>query len=120
MIIGIGTDIIEIDRIKIAIERSERFKEKIFTDNELSYLKNKNVESYAGYFCAKEAISKALGTGISGFSWKDIEILKINSVPNVRLHNAALQIANQKGIKTIHISISHSKDYAIAMAVAEG
>ncbi|MCX7905065.1 MAG: holo-ACP synthase, partial [Caloramator sp.] len=67
MIVGIGTDIIEIERIKRAIERNRLFINKIYTENEIEYLKNKNTESYAGYFCAKEAVAKALGTGISGF-----------------------------------------------------
>ena len=120
MIIGIGTDIVEIERIEKAIERNERFKLKIFTEDELKYLENKNIESYAGYFCAKEAVSKALGTGVKGFGWRDIEVIKINYAPKIKLNNGALQIANQRNIKEIHISISHSRDYAIAVAVAEG
>ncbi|SEF60545.1 holo-[acyl-carrier-protein] synthase [Caloramator fervidus] len=119
MILGVGVDIIEINRIEKIIKKNKRFLTKIYTNRELDYLKEKNFESYAGYFCAKEAVSKALGTGIT-FKWTDIEILKDGSVPIVVLHNKAFQAANQKGIKRVHISISHCRDYATAFAVAEG
>ncbi|CCJ33972.1 holo-ACP synthase [Caloramator australicus] len=120
MIIGVGVDIIEIKRIKRAIERNKRFLLKIYSEKELEELKKKNIESYAGYFSAKEAVSKALGTGILNFKWTDIEIVKENSAPKVVLNNNAKKIAEQKGIKRIHISISHSREYATAFAVAEG
>jgi holo-[acyl-carrier protein] synthase len=119
MIKGIGTDIIEIDRIENIMGKSN-FINRCFTENEIEYLRNKNPESTAGYFCAKEAVSKALGTGFSGFCVKDIEIIKKDSAPFIVLHNKALEIADGKGIKNIHISISHCRDYAIAYAVAEG
>lgn len=119
MIIGIGTDIIEIKRIEKAIEK-ESFLQRIFTQSERNYIEKMGVQSAAGYFSAKEAVSKALGTGISGFNWTDIEIIKINGVPCVNLSNGALEISKEKGIEKIHVSISHSKEYAIAMAVAEG
>ena len=119
MIKGIGTDIIEINRIKNILKNS-KFIKKCFTINEIEYLSNKNPESTAGYFCAKEAVSKALGTGFSGFCIKDIEVIKKDSAPFIMLHNKALEIANEKGIKNIHITISHCRDYAVAYAVAEG
>lgn len=120
MIIGVGVDIIEIERIKRAIERNKRFLIKVYSERELEELKGKNIESYAGYFSAKEAVSKALGTGVSNFKWTDIEIIKENSVPKIVLNNNVKNIAEQKGIKNIYISISHSKEYATAFAVAEG
>lgn len=119
MIIGIGTDIIEILRIEKAVA-SKRFLDRFFTESENEYLKNKNIESYAGYFCAKEAAVKALGTGFTGFKFKDIEVIKLNNVPYIRLHGEAFNIAQNKGIEKIHLSISHCKDYATAVAVAEG
>ena len=119
MIKGIGTDIIEINRIENIIKNS-KFLNRCFTANEIEYLKSKNPESTAGYFCAKEAVSKALGTGFSGFCIKDIEIIKKNSAPYIILHNKAIDIANEKGIRNIHVSISHCRDYAVAFAVAEG
>lgn len=119
MILGVGTDIIEIKRIEKLISK-ESFMKKMFTLGEREYLNNKRAESTAGYFCAKEAVSKALGTGFKGIKFTDIEIVKIDSVPNVVLHGKALDIAKKKGINKIHISISHCREYAISCAVAEG
>jgi hydroxyethylthiazole kinase-like uncharacterized protein yjeF len=119
MILGTGTDIIEIFRIEKVVQKTN-FLERFFTEQERSYLQNKRVESIAGYFAAKEAIVKALGTGFSGFKFTDIEIIKENSAPKVRLHGAAQAIADSKGIKEIKVSISHCKEYATAVAVAEG
>ncbi|MBM6839885.1 holo-ACP synthase, partial [Clostridium saudiense] len=78
MILGVGTDIIEIERIKKAIERTPKFLEKTFTEKEIELFKSKamKVESIAGNFAAKEAISKAIGTGFRGFSLNDLEILR--------------------------------------------
>jgi holo-[acyl-carrier protein] synthase len=109
MIIGLGTDIIEIKRIE-KLTHSQSFYRRFFTEIELEYLLNKKVESTAGYFCAKEAVVKALGTGFSGIGYKDVEIIKINSVPCVVLHENALKIANSKGIEKIHLSITHCRE----------
>jgi holo-[acyl-carrier protein] synthase len=119
MVLGLGTDIIEIKRIE-RLTQSQSFYRRFFTDNELKYLLSKKVESTAGYFCAKEAVVKALGTGFSGIGYKDVEIVKINSVPCVVLHENALRIAKTKGIEKIHLSITHCREYAAATAVAEG
>lgn len=119
MIVGIGTDIIETARIERALKRG-RFVKRLYTDIEMDYLKNKNAESFAGYFAAKEAVVKALGTGFSGFQFKDIEVYKERGAPLVRLYGNALIISQNKGIKSIHLSISHCKEYATAVAVAEG
>lgn len=118
MIIGIGTDIIEIDRVKRLIEK-KNFLNRFFTEGEREYLANKKPESTAGYFCAKEAVVKALGTGFSGFKWTDVEIIKINSVPGVILHGKAFEIANSKGINSIRLSISHCRTYAVATAIVD-
>ena len=118
MIIGTGIDIIEISRIK-SLLKNERFLLKMFTNNEIEYLKSRGPESTAGYFCAKEAVAKCLGTGFSGFNFTDIEILKKNSAPYVILHGEAAQIAQNKKITHICISISHCKEYATAMAIAQ-
>lgn len=118
MIIGIGTDIIEIERVKKLLDKEEFFK-RFYTEGEREYLINKKAESAAGYFCAKEAVVKALGTGFSGFKWTDVEIVKINSVPNVILHGRALDIANSKGVSHINLSISHCRTYAVATAIME-
>ena len=122
MIIGIGTDIIEIKRIENAVHRNPKFLDRIFTDKEINYFKLRkfNPQNIAGNFAAKEAISKALGIGIAGIRWKDIEIIrKTNGAPLVMLYDKALQYSDDKGIHIINISISHSQEYAIAFAVAE-
>ncbi|MGL6173129.1 MAG: holo-ACP synthase [Cellulosilyticaceae bacterium] len=123
MIIGIGTDIIEISRVKQAIERNEKFKQKLFTEKEQSYFEkvNNRVESIAGNFAAKEAISKALGTGFRKFGMEDIEILRDGvGKPSVVLLGGAKVLGDQLGIESIMITISHCKEYAVAFAVAEG
>ena len=121
MIIGVGVDIVQVDRIARSIE-NQKFLDKIFTDGEKKYLakKNFNHQTAAGLFAAKEAVSKSLGTGILGFNITDIEIIKDEfDKPEILLHNNALQISKSKGIDKINISISHEKDYAIAFAVSE-
>lgn len=120
MILGLGTDIVEIDRIKKACECNENFLNKLFTEKELEYIKERNFsyETIAGSFAAKEAISKALGTGFRGFSFKDLEILRDKlKKPYVVLHNNAKNIANKKGSIGFKVSISHSKENAIAVAI---
>ncbi len=118
MIFGIGTDIIEIDRIKKLLGKGDFFN-RFFTEGEREYLKKKKPESAAGYFCAKEAVVKALGTGFSGLKWTDVEIVKVNSVPGVILHGRALEVANEKGVENIYLSISHCREYAVATVVME-
>ncbi len=121
MVKGIGVDIIELDRIDRAIKKSSRFLTRLFTDKEIAYFKSKNmkVESIAGNFAAKEAIVKSLGTGIRGFEWKDIEVLRDDlGRPTVALYNGALKVATERGISELMVSISHCKTYAVANSIA--
>lgn len=123
MILGIGSDLIEIDRIDKAVKSTKRFIEKAFTEKEQEFFlkKSMKMESIAGNFAAKEALSKALGTGIRGFSLKDIEVLRDDlGKPTITLYNKALQISNKLQVSNIHISISHNKRDAIAYVVLEG
>ena len=120
MIVGIGNDIIEIERIEKAISK-ESFKNKVYTQRELENIEKRGdrVETYAGIFSAKEAISKAIGTGVREFSLTDLEILnddlgKPYVVVSERLDKI---IKSKKEDYQIEISISHSKKYAIAMAI---
>ena len=120
MIVGIGNDIIEIERIEKAISK-EGFKNKIYTQRELKNIEKRGnrTETYAGIFSAKEAISKAIGTGVREFSLTDLEILnddlgKPYVVVSERLDKI---IKSKKENYQIEISISHSKKYATAMAV---
>jgi len=122
VIFGIGTDIIEIRRITKALSRNPGFAERLFTGHELEYYKKKNMKAQhiAGGFSAKEAVLKALGTGLKGFRWKDIEILRSSSgKPVVRFGGSVRQFAADNGIGAIHITISHSRSFATATAVAE-
>ncbi|BAB79997.1 holo-ACP synthase [Clostridium perfringens] len=127
MIIGIGVDIIEIERVRQAIQNNKNFLSKLFTERELDYFisRNMNSEVIAGNFAAKEAVSKALGTGIRGFSFKDIEILRNElGKPEVILHNGANLIGNKlvgnNNSLRVHLSISHNNSSAIAYSVLEG
>jgi len=123
LIYGIGTDITEIRRIQKAITRNKNFTNKLFTKDEMDLWEKKNfkLEFIAGRFAAKEAISKALGTGIRDFSFKDIEIINNElGKPQVILKPKAEDIITKisKSYK-IHLSISHEKEYAIAYALLE-
>ena len=121
MIISIGIDITEVERIKRNLE-NDRFLKKIYSDTELEYLKMRkfNSQTAAGMFAAKEAVSKCLGTGFSNFGPCHIEILKDDKgKPYVLLSGNALKRAEELNIKNIHISISHTCDFAVAQCLAE-
>ena len=120
MIKGTGIDIIEIYRIERALCKNPKFIHRILTAKEADYIKEnqKPTPTIAGYFAAKEAVSKALGTGIRGFGWKDIEIRKDETNrPFVILHNGAKKRLELMEGTNIWISISHSKKDAIAQAI---
>lgn len=122
MIAGIGTDIIEICRIKEAVDKNLNFLDRVFDKNELEYFKSRGMraEYIAGRFAAKEAIAKALGTGFRQFNLKDIVIDRTAlGKPIVILKGKAKQIAEKCGEYKMHLSISHSKDNAIAYAILE-
>ena len=114
----IGTDIIEIARIKQAINRwGERFLRRIYTEPELS-LYSQSPQSLAARFAGKEAVMKLLGTERIGASWQDIETLAHPSgKPSIKLYGRAKKEADRLGIKEIDISLAHSRDYAIATAI---
>jgi holo-[acyl-carrier protein] synthase len=121
MIIGIGTDIIEINRIEKVINRTNSFVEKSFTNKEIEYFKLHGLKGnvIAGNFAAKEAVSKALGTGFRGFGLKDIEVLRDElGKPIVHLSDKIYSMLDVKDFN-IHVSISHSKENAIAYAIME-
>lgn len=116
MILGIGNDIVEIERIEKAIS-NEKFLKRVYTEKEIEIIEKKGSKaaSYAGRFSAKEAISKALGTGVRDFNLTDIEILNDElGKPYVVLKN---ELKDRMVDMRIEISISHSKEYATAVAV---
>lgn len=120
-ILDIGIDIIEIERIKNAVSKNIKFLERNFTTAEIEYFKSKNLrpETIAGNFAAKEAISKAIGTGIRGFDLKDIEVLRDElGKPIVKTYNNLEKICIDYNVEEVKVSISHCKDYAVANAIA--
>jgi holo-[acyl-carrier-protein] synthase len=122
LIKGIGNDIIEINRIKKAIERP-RFMEKHYTSNEIALYqsRNNNIEILAGNFAVKESVSKVFGTGVRGFSLKDIEVLRDElGKPYILLHNEAKKFAEEAQIEQILVSIAHSEKYVVGFAIGEG
>jgi holo-[acyl-carrier protein] synthase len=124
MVIGIGTDMIEIARIAQSIDRfGDRFLHRIYTAQEIAYCRRKknSAESLAARFAAKEAAAKALGTGISrGIGWLDLEVVRQPSgKPTLQLSGRAAQRAKQLGVATISLSLTHSKDTALAFVVME-
>jgi holo-[acyl-carrier protein] synthase len=124
MIIGMGIDVEEVERVQGAMERQgERFLRRIFTEEERAYceqFKNK-YERYAGRFAAKEAAMKALGTGWSrGVRWVDIEITRLRGGrPTLQLRGEARKIADGLGVKNIAISITHTSKQAMAQVIFE-
>lgn len=121
MIIRTGVDIVEIDRldsVSPAIRR--RFIQRVYTPAELAIIKGEN-EALAGRFAAKEAVSKALGSGIGFVRWQDIEVLDgPYGEPVLNLYGNAVKIAQRLGLETWSVSISHSRQHAVAVAVAIG
>jgi len=125
MIVGLGLDIAEIDRIEAAITRhGAPFLDRLFTPDEIAYcerFKNR-YERYAGRFAVKEAAMKALGTGWSrGVRWRDIEVTREPSgKPALRLQGAAREFADRMGVKHISVTITHSGNLALAQVIFEG
>lgn len=112
-----GIDIVEIDRIEKSIQ-NEAFKTRVYGKEELCELENEKPENYAGVFCAKEAFSKAIGTGIRGFSLNEVQVLHDQlGAPYFSFSGNALKSVLEKGMK-FSLSISHSKQYAVASVIA--
>jgi len=114
----IGTDIIEIERIRQAIERwGERFLNRVYTEAELNIYGHRP-HSLAASFASKEAVMKVLGTGARGVGWRDIETLyHPTGKPLIKLNGRAKKEADRLGIKEIDVSLSHSRAYATATAI---
>jgi holo-[acyl-carrier protein] synthase len=125
MVIGIGTDLMEIARIHQSIARfGDRFLDRVFTPAEIAYCQRKKnaAESFAARFAAKEAAAKALGTGIShGVSWLEIEVTREpTGRPLLTLTGRAAHRARQIGVSRVSLSLTHSRDTALAVVVMEG
>lgn len=123
MIKGTGIDIVEISRIQKSLN-NKKFINRIFTQQEQAYCNSRNIlraSSYAARFAAKEAVVKAFGTGMRGGSWQDIEVVVDDSgAPHIKLHGYFAYSATKRKIYNIFLSLSHSKEYAIAQTILEG
>jgi len=124
MIVGSGIDVIEIARIQQVMDRfGHRFLDRIYLGAEQAYCERKRnaAESFAARFAAKEAAAKALGTGISnGVNWLEIEVVReLSGRPTLRFHGRAAQIAGRLGVVHSALSLTHTKDLAMASVVLE-
>ena len=122
MSVRVGTDLIEIERVRRSLERYERFRERCFTADEQAYCDSRPnpAQSYAGRFAGKEAVGKALGFGVArAFAWKDIEIVG-RPKPSVRLSGRVAAWAQHVGAGEIDLSMTHSRELAQAVAVVSG
>jgi holo-[acyl-carrier protein] synthase len=118
LIIGTGVDLIEINRIASAIQ-NERFNERVFTDAELAETK-KLPHRLAGFFAAKEALLKAMGTGLVGFNWCEMEIThNAEGAPRFRVNGKVAAFLSAQKVSQIFLSISHCKEYAVAQVILE-
>jgi holo-[acyl-carrier protein] synthase len=126
-IVGTGVDIIEVDRVERALTRlatGNRFRQRVFTENEIGYCEGRGrprYQSYAARFAAKEAVMKALGTGWNRYvGWSEIEVTRQRGhAPAIMLYGKTAAFAQKRGIARFHLSISHTATLAIAYVIAE-
>lgn len=125
MIVGLGTDMIEISRVRRSLERfGDSFRNRVFTPAEIAYCESRKrgaAESYAARFAAKEAAAKALGTGIArGVFWHDIEVRRSpGHPPTLHFSGRAAERAGALGAKHASVSLTHGRDMALATVVLE-
>jgi holo-[acyl-carrier protein] synthase len=117
--LSVGVDLIETGRIARALERrGDRFLSHVYTPAEVRFCRN-HVGELAARFAAKEAVSKALGTGLRGVTWREMEVLSdARGKPLIRLHGRAKKRAEELGLEDFAVSLSHSRKYAVAFVVA--
>jgi len=119
--VSVGTDLIEIARIRRALERYPSFRERCFTPAEIAYCESRPnpAQSYAGRFAGKEAVGKALGFGVArAFAWREIEIVG-RPKPSVQLSGRVAAWAGSAGARAIDLSMTHSRELAQAVAVVD-
>lgn len=127
MIINVGVDLVEVDRVRRALEDpriGQRFRERVFTEAEIRYCEKKRrgrYESYAGRFAAKEAVMKALGRGWSAeVNWLSIEVVRARGGrPEVALHGQTARLAQKQGIRRFSLSITHTREHGLAYVIAQ-
>ena len=116
----VGVDIVEIWRIEATLKRfGDKFLQRVFTPSEIQYCRNRSPQ-LAARFAAKEAVMKALGTGTKGVSWRDVEVQRLKSgQPHLNLKGRASDRASKLGVISFAISLSHSREYAVASVIGE-
>lgn len=123
MILGVGIDEIEVDRMAQGLERESGLKERLFTPEEIRYCETQRYAArhFAARFAAKEAFGKALGTGMSGGkAFREIEVIRdAQGRPGIRLYQGALQGAEEHGVGRIHVSLTHTRERAAAVVILE-
>lgn len=120
-VIGVGTDLVEVSRLREALERTPALLHRLFTPAEQSRCnRNKDpLPHLAARFAAKEAVMKSLGAGMSSMAFTDVEVVTgADGAPGIRLAGRALQVAQRRGVATVHVSLTHTGDLAQAHAVA--
>ena len=123
-IVGLGTDLVEVPRFRLAMERrGERLGERLFSDEERAYANKQKdpAKSLAARFGAKEAVMKAMGVGLWKFKLRDVEVVRAESgAPSVALHGRAAEMAAERGIVDWQLSLTHTETTALAIAIALG
>lgn len=123
MVRGVGVDVVEVARIRRAVERwGQAFLSRVYTPEELRWARGQLAAArLAARFAAKEAVMKALGGGWGQVRFRDIEITRSPSgQPQARLYGSAARLAREAGVVAVHVSLAHAREYAAALAVAEG
>jgi holo-[acyl-carrier protein] synthase len=119
--VGIGTDLVEVPRFALALQRRPALADRLFSDaeREYAYRFRDPTKSLAARFGAKEAVMKALGVGLWKFAFRDVEVVRLRSgAPTLALYNKALELANERGVTEWHLSLTHTDSMAMAVALA--
>ena len=120
---GLGTDLVEIERFRLALARRSTLSDRLFTDGEQEYAYGQHdpVHSLAARFGAKEAVMKALGAGLGAFRFREVEVVRDDSgAPALSLHGAAAALAAERGVLTWQLSLTHTDVTAMAVVLALG
>ena len=123
MILGIGTDLIEVERVAEKLEKKAGFRELVFSAHEIAYCERMvfKYEHYAARFAAKEATAKTLQTGFKGLSFKEIEVVRNSAgAPSLKLSGRASALAAKLNLSSFELTISHEREYAIAFVLGYG
>lgn len=121
--ISLGTDVVDLDRFRLAVQRTPGLVERVFTEGERAYALRKRdpTERLAARFAVKEATMKALGVGLGAYKFHDVEVVKARSgEPSLRLGGAAVDLAARRGIASWKVSITHSDLIALAVVIGLG